>query len=137
MTYPRIRKPRKTRIVLQGEEQAKKWKIESTTLYLQQLGYEVGLGEGIREFQFAKCLKRRYAADLAWPGHKILLELEGGVYSNGRHVRGKGYEDDCEKYSLASILGYTLIRVTYGMIETGKALELIQMAANKKLTKGA
>ena len=123
-----MRRIRSKRIALVSEVQARKWKIEANTSYLLQLGQEFGLGTGVREFQFAKELKRRFMADIAWPPFKILMELEGGVYSNGRHVRGAGYEADCVKYSLASILGYTLIRVTYGMIERGEACELLRMA---------
>lgn len=105
-------------------------RIEAYTIYLLDLGLELGLGVGVREYKFAACLGRKFASDLAWPGRHILLELEGGVYTRGRHTRGAGYESDCEKYSLASILGFTLIRVTYGMIQSGKAYDLLRLAAD-------
>jgi hypothetical protein len=103
---------------------------ESELQYLELLGRELGLGEPMREYRFTS--DRQFRADLAWPEHWLLLEIEGGTFSGGRHTRPLGYERDCEKYSIASILGYTLIRVTYGMIESGQAAKLLEMAANKK-----
>lgn len=113
----------------------KNLQIEANTEYLLSLGAEFGLGLGVREFRFARAVGREYRADVAWPGFRLLVELEGGVYSRGRHVRGPGYEDDCEKYSLASIMGFTLIRVTYRMVDDGRAYNLMRMAAERILKK--
>ena len=79
-----------------------------------------------QEYKFMP--KRRWRFDLAWPKHKIACEIEGGIWTNGRHTRGKGYEADCEKYSTAAINGWTVIRVTPGMITKGKALEFLDVA---------
>ena len=65
---------------------------------------------------------------MAWPSYKIACEIEGGIWVNGRHTRGKGYEADCEKYSMAAINGWTVIRVTSGMISNGKALQFLEAA---------
>lgn len=54
---------------------------------------------------------RKWRFDYAFPKYKIAIEVEGGVYSGGRHVRGKGFLNDCEKYSEAAILGWCVIRV--------------------------
>ena len=40
---------------------------------------------------------RKWRFDLAWPEHMIGVECDGAVYSGGRHVRGLGYSQDCEK----------------------------------------
>lgn len=40
---------------------------------------------------------RKWRLDLAWPDRKIGLEIDGGVYAEGRHTRGAGFEGDCEK----------------------------------------
>lgn len=106
-------------------------KINPQVEYLVGLGRELGLGEAMREFVFAR--PRQFRADLAWPEFRLLVEFEGGVYIRGRHTRGRGYENDCYKYSLASILGYTLVRVTSGMINDGKAFKLLKLAAERKL----
>lgn len=89
---------------------------------------EVGLPEPEREFQFAKALKKRYAADFCWPTQKIIVEVEGGTWNAGRHSSGKGFEGDCMKYGLAALMGYRIIRVNNHMIEDGRAAVLVQEA---------
>ena len=59
---------------------------------------------------------RRWAADRCHRFTKILLEIEGGNWSNGRHNRGKGFENDCEKYFDATMRGYTIIRLSSNML---------------------
>ncbi|HEY7313861.1 MAG TPA: hypothetical protein VH643_31215 [Gemmataceae bacterium] len=57
-----------------------------------------GLPPPNREHRFAP--PRRWRFDLAWPSLRLALEIEGGTWTGGRHVRGKGYENDREKYNL-------------------------------------
>ena len=42
----------------------------------------------------------------------IAIEFEGGVWSSGRHIRPLGFIRDCEKYNLASLNGYIVLRFT-------------------------
>jgi very-short-patch-repair endonuclease len=56
--------------------------------------------------------ERRWRADFGWPSLMILVEIEGGVWTNGRHTQGLGFVKDMEKYNAASSLGYTLLRYT-------------------------
>lgn len=42
----------------------------------------------------------------------IAIEFEGGVWSKGRHIRPLGFIKDCEKYNLASLNGYIVLRFT-------------------------
>lgn len=41
---------------------------------------------------------------------RIAIEIEGGIWSRGRHTRGKGFLNDMEKYNHAAMLGYRVIR---------------------------
>lgn len=77
------------------------------------------------EYRF--CPGRKFAADFAFPGYQVLIEVEGLVYGHGesRHTSLSGYTKDCEKYNLAAILGYRIIRVTQEHIQNGKAIEWI------------
>lgn len=56
----------------------------------------------------------------------MIVEVEGGIYTNGRHTRGKGFEKDCEKYNWATMEGWKVIRVTKKHIDSGEALEWIE-----------
>lgn len=78
------------------------------------------------EFKF--CGSRRWRSDFRIDGTQILIEVEGGTWSGGRHTRGKGYEQDCEKYSWAAANGWTVLRFTTGQIKSGAAIQMVRMA---------
>lgn len=59
--------------------------------------------------------ERRWHSDYLHRPTMTLIELEGGVHSGGRHVRGKGFVEDCFKYNRATMLGYVVIRIATGM----------------------
>lgn len=80
----------------------------------------------VTEFKF--CNDRRWRSDFHLTGTKILIEIEGGTWSGGRHTRGKGYQDDCEKYSWAAAHGWIVLRFTTGQVKKGFALENIKTA---------
>lgn len=75
----------------------------------------------VREYKFHP--ERKWKFDFAHPELKIAFECEGGIHCGGRHVRGDGYEKDCEKYNEAVLLGWRLFRVTSSMVRSGKAID--------------
>lgn len=75
-----------------------------------------------REFQFDP--ERKWRADFCIDPN-ILVEVEGGSYSGGRHTRGKGFEDDCLKYSRATVLGFRVLRFTTTQVHSGIAIDMI------------
>jgi very-short-patch-repair endonuclease len=68
---------------------------------------------------------RKWRFDFAWPDLMLALEAEGGTWTRGRHTRGQGFEDDCEKYNTAVIQGWRVLRFTRGQIEDGSALYML------------
>ncbi|MDM1769858.1 hypothetical protein, partial [Acinetobacter sp. 226-4] len=70
---------KKERVVSEGEaklaQHLKSYKIEFQT-----------------EFQFNP--ERKWRADFYILGTKVLIEVEGGIWSNGRHTRAQGYLGD-------------------------------------------
>jgi len=59
-----------------------------------------------------KFCERRWRFDFAHLQKRIAIEIEGGVYSRGRHVRPKGFLGDMEKYNRATVLGWQVLRLT-------------------------
>lgn len=55
---------------------------------------------------------RRWRFDRAHLPTKTAIELEGGIWIQGRHTRGQGFENDTEKYNTAQLLGWTVFRLT-------------------------
>jgi len=68
---------------------------------------------------------RKWRADFAFPESMILVEIEGGIWANGRHNRGAGYSSDCEKYNNAALLGYRVFRFTPDMVKSGEAVQMV------------
>ena len=55
---------------------------------------------------------RKWRIDFAIVDLKIGIEIEGGVFSGGRHTRGAGFIADTEKYNAAATLGWVILRFT-------------------------
>lgn len=91
-------------------------------LYLQLRALQIVLPE--REYAFHPV--RRWRFDFAWPELRLAVEVEGGVYSRGRHNRPQGFIGDTEKYNAAAEAGWTVLRYTGTSIRSGKAVEQVQ-----------
>lgn len=82
-----------------------------------------------REFKFHPT--RKWSADFHLVGRKILVEIEGGLFSGGRHTRGKGYINDMEKYNAATMMGYQVIRFSTQQVTSGFAIqEILKMVGD-------
>lgn len=64
----------------------------------------------VAEYKF--CPTRRFRADFYIPSLEVLIEYEGIMSAKARHTSVKGYTIDCEKYNIASIMGFRLLRYT-------------------------
>lgn len=93
---------------------------------LKQLtGYEF-----IKEHQFHD--KRKWKFDFAHIESKTAIEKEGGAWTNGRHTRGKGFIEDMEKYNMAIVAGWVVLRFTPQQMNESKTFELIKMVIEKR-----
>lgn len=63
---------------------------------------------------------RRWRFDRAHPGALVAIELEGGIWTGGRHTRGAGYLADCEKYNEAVLLHWAVFRFTRSNLSTAE-----------------
>lgn len=71
---------------------------------------------------------RKWRFDFTWPDRMIAVEVQGGTWSRGRHTRGAGYENDCEKLNAAAADGWTVLYATTQMVEDGRALDALHAA---------
>jgi hypothetical protein len=76
------------------------------------------------EYRFSE--GRQWRFDFAWPDRHVACEVEGGGWVGGRHVRGKGFAQDLEKYNAAAMMGWVVIRVDGRMIEDGRAVKYLE-----------
>ena len=84
----------------------------------------------VREYRFFQ--GRRWRFDFAWTKERVAVEIEGGIWIQGRHNRGASFEKDAEKYNQAVLSGWKLFRFTSGMINSGLAITTIRGALNGK-----
>jgi hypothetical protein len=80
----------------------------------------------VREWSFTP--PRRWRFDYAWPDKRVALEIEGGVWTRGRHTRGSGFVKDMEKYNTAASLGWLIIRVQPSDLCSAKTLDFLRRA---------
>ena len=71
----------------------------------------------VREVKFHS--RRKWRFDFVIIGlNKVAVEVEGGVWSGGRHTRGRGYIGDMEKYNEAALTGWRVLRYPESDIST-------------------
>ena len=87
----------------------------SKTSHLERRFLEmIGNEKPEQEYRFHPIRKWRF--DFAWPASLVAVEIEGGTYRRGRHVRPEGYANDCEKYNSATAMGWRVFRLTGDML---------------------
>ena len=82
------------------------------------------LPEPVREHKFHE--RRKWRFDFCWPDKMLAVEVEGGIWTGGRHTRGDGYEKDAEKYNAATEMGWRILRFTPKYLRSGEALEQVK-----------
>lgn len=70
-----------------------------------------------------------------------MVELQGGTWTGGKHVRGKGYARDCRKLNAAARNGYFTLFFTTEMVQKGTAaldttLAVLERLRNDTLAAG-
>lgn len=81
-----------------------------------------GLPEPIAEYQFAPPRKWRFDWAFSPDGNKVALEIDGGVWTHGRHTRGRGWHRDTEKLNRAAAMGWRVLRCSPEQFASGEIL---------------
>ena len=77
-----------------------------------------------REYRFHP--SRLWRFDFAWPAFRVAVEIDGGIHTRGRHVRGAGFTGDCHKLNCAALLDWTVIRLTPAMVRNGEGIAYLE-----------
>lgn len=83
---------------------------ETIKTLLWVLHREGSIPEYVEELEFHP--DRKFRFDWAIPSLKIAIEYEGVFAKKSRHTTISGYTMDCEKYNLAQISGWKVLRYT-------------------------
>lgn len=71
--------------------------------------YADHLPEPEREYRFST---RQWRFDFAWPTLWIAVEIQGGLFKGNAHQRARSYHRNCEKYTDATIAGWSVLLFT-------------------------
>ena len=96
-----------------------------TFLLHQRIGVEC-----VREYRFHPT--RQWRFDYAIPDLRIAIEIDGGIWINGRHNRASGYLGDMEKFNAAATLGWVVLKFMPKEQYTAKALDLITLTVAER-----
>lgn len=112
-----------------GKNKQTKSAAPQTDMFTVLCASDLGV-ECVKEYRFHNTRKWRF--DYAIPAHKIALEVEGGVWTGGRHTSPKGFLGDIEKYNTATLLGWRVFRTTPAELYSRSTLDLIRGAINNE-----
>jgi hypothetical protein len=98
---------------------------DAMALQLRAAGLDAGMVRQWRPF-----CEVAYRFDFAWPDRRpiVVLEVEGGIWSNGAHARGSGIMRDIDKGNRANLAGMMMIRAAGEHVKTGLALKWVESA---------
>ena len=71
---------------------------------------------------------RKWRFDWAFVEARVALEVEGGVWTEGRHTRGAGFVADMAKYNEAAALGWRIVRCVPDDLHSPALLDLLRRA---------
>lgn len=96
-------------------------------LMQKHLMKESGL-EPVQEIRFWPLRKWRFDWAIFCPecDWRLAIEIEGGIWTRGRHTRGAGFVKDMEKYNKAACLGWSILRFTPEQIRKGDDIPVIR-----------
>ena len=81
----------------------------------------------VPEFQFAAPRKWRF--DFVF-GNRVALEVQGGIFSGGRHVRGGALLKEMEKLNAAAVKGWRVLYCIPQNLCMQDTVDLIKEALN-------
>lgn len=100
--------------------------IKANTSYpvVRELSFHIpGIGEK----------KRRWRFDAAIPDLMVAMELNGGNWVGGAHIRPAGYEKDIEKYNTATMQGWKVYKLVPRMLNQGWVEKILEMENKRGL----
>jgi len=79
-----------------------------------------------REVRLIDGRRWRWDFVIRWAGYAI--EIQGGVWTRGRHTRGHGYINDVEKANAVVLAGWKPLAFTAEHVKSGHAIDTVREA---------
>ncbi len=98
--------------------------------YVDAQFHEAGLPKPERETKFHPKRKWRFDYSVFGLGTgravMVALEIQGGIWTRGKHGRGSGIVKDYEKLNAAQAMGWTVLQLTPDQVRKGELLRWLQ-----------
>lgn len=103
--------------------------LKINSAFFRALGNKIdftkhGLPPAKPEYRFHKTRKWRF--DYAWPDRLVALEIQGGIWTQGRHSRGSGLIKEYEKMNHAAAGGWAIFYCTPQTVTSPELIELLK-----------
>ena len=108
-------------------------KTVAPDLFLKMLQTKFKGIEIVKEYKFHPTRKWRF--DYAFPCLMIAVEVDGGIWTGGRHINPAGYINDMEKLNTAASMGWLVLRITTDDRFASKTYDLINSAIECRFNK--
>lgn len=79
-----------------------------------------------RQYRFAKELGREWRADFAFVAERVLVEIDGGIWTQGAHGHPTDLVRNMEKRNDAVLLGWWLLAFPTRDVKGGKPIAFLQ-----------
>ena len=120
---------KKKSVIKTTKEPKDKAPKKANSYALFQKSLESYLGTQI-DSEVTFCKGRKFRFDFAIVDKKIAIEIEGGIFSGGRHTRGAGFAKDMEKYNIAVENGWVVLRYSPAETKKTSTFEQIKQVLN-------
>ena len=123
---------RKRALAQAGELEPKRSKVKGKRgmIYIPEIvtAYfmDCGLPPPVYEFRFHPT--RKWRLDVAWVPHRIAIEVQGGIFIAGRHVRGAALLKEWEKLNMLTVMGWRVLFCQPKDLCTMETVDLVKKA---------
>jgi hypothetical protein len=93
---------------------------------INRLWSALGVPQPVAEHRFHT--QRAWRFDFAWLEQKVAVEVQGGIWTRGRHTRGAALLKEWEKLNTAAALGWRILYCQPANLCGGQFIGLLKTA---------
>lgn len=89
----------------------------------------------VYERQYRYIPGRQFRADFAWPVQRLIVEVQGGVFTGQAHGSISGVVKDIERLNVATLHGWAILRFVPSQVydDIAETLDLIENVLKSRL----
>lgn len=116
----------KVRVKAEAVPPPLKPRVVPATSVVEQWFWSQGIPKPVCEYRFKP--DRRWRFDYAWLEERVALEVQGGVFTQGRHTRGASLLKEWEKLNAAAAVGWRILYCQPSDLLTTETVDTVRLA---------